>query len=240
MQTNNYAGGFDIEIYQKNNKTYYKVPNSNNDEHEILFPFTITNDILQMQILTSITVKFTSDITLTSANQYFICGSDYINFTSNADKSIYINATDYPVLHNDGCIQTNQQYSNININLNIVRQSPQQGTIPSELKEGFKYVNFGISNNKYYDENTGDSFSFSSGVSTGYSVGATTESPTYGMVKALANNGTTVAPIVAAVLSTSLVTFRVAPGATPLGVSVGVAAATLAAYAATGVSTNPK
>jgi len=86
------------------------------------WPIIIVNDGIN-----TLKVLFTTDITLTTSSQYFICGSDSIQFGDtvlNADGSrpiIAINGVgSYPGLIQNGTDVTNG-YTNISIyNLNIV------------------------------------------------------------------------------------------------------------------------
>ena len=90
--------GGTIYFRQNSNSSNIEYSFDSNSWTEVSFPVTIenTNDIL------TVDVEFTTDITFTSNDNYFICGSEYITFDGKNNTCTFDNINNYLGLIQNG------------------------------------------------------------------------------------------------------------------------------------------
>jgi hypothetical protein len=111
----NYSGGTTVYIKQSEENILYTTDQT--DWFNILFPVTVTNNNTS---LGSLNIEFSTDITLTSVNNYFICGSSHIQFGNSSLKNdgsrpiITVQVDNY-----DGLIENGQEVTTGQNNISV-------------------------------------------------------------------------------------------------------------------------
>ena len=137
----NYASTLAVTTISKNGGTIYFQYVSENLQYSTVsesgpwisvssFPITIVNTSLSNDILT---VNFTTNITITDANAYFICGSSYITFDGLNNFINFTNTTNYLGLIQNGLSNDNVTMSQIGFHTITIKNIKSQIVANSTL-----------------------------------------------------------------------------------------------------------